>query len=133
MNTISRPEPNRRAPSALLAMVCTGSLLTMACASVPPPTDEVAVSTAAVAHAAGAGAPLLAPQEMSSAREKLERANAAMTAKDYTGARLFAQQALVDAQLAESRAESAKARKAADEVQEASRALREEMNRKASQ
>ena len=130
MNTISQPDKNRRGPLALFAMVCTGSLLAVACASVPPPTDDVAVSTAAVAHAVGAGAPALAPEEMRNAREKLERANAAMTAKDYTGARLFAQQAQVDAQLAESRAESAKARKAADEVQEASRALREEMARK---
>lgn len=77
------------------------------------------------------GAPELAPAEMRSARDKMDRANAAMSAKDYELARLLAEQAQADAQLAVTRARSAKAQKAAAAVQEDSRVLREEIERKA--
>ena len=118
--------------SHTLLLAATGalSLLLAACASTPPPTSEIAVSAAAVAHAAGAGAPAGAPAEMRSARDKLARANLAMTNKDYAEARTLALEATADAQLAEARTEAAKSRKAADEVAEASRVLREEMARK---
>jgi hypothetical protein len=53
-----------------------------------------------------------------------------MAAKDYDRARSLAEQAQVDAQLAGSKARSAKAQKAALAVQDDSRALREELDRK---
>ena len=80
-------------------------LMVAACASMPPPTSELAVSTAAVAHAAGAGANEAAPIDMTSARDKLARANKAMT-------------------------DAARASKAAAAVQADSEALREELARK---
>jgi hypothetical protein len=100
------------------------------CASTPAPTEQVAVSTAAVAHAVSAGGTESAPTEMRTAREKLDRANVAMAAKDYDRARSLAEEAQVDAQLAETKAHSTKAQKAADELQEDSRVLREEINRR---
>jgi hypothetical protein len=57
------------------------------------------------------------------------RANQAMAAKDYPTALTLSQQAQLDAQLAEAKTESAKAGKSAQALQEASRALREEMAR----
>jgi hypothetical protein len=117
--------------ACLTALAVGGAILVAACATPKPPTDQVAVATAAVAHAAAAGSTELAPVEMRTAREKLGRANAAMTAKDYDTASVMAQQSLVDAQLAEAKTESARAQKSADESREAARALREEMNRKA--
>ncbi len=102
-----------------------------ACASPPMPTDQIAVSAAAIAHAEAAGGQTLAPAEMGMARDKMRRANLAVAAQTPTEARRLAQQAQLDALLAEAKAESAKAQKAADEVQAASRALREEMGRKA--
>jgi hypothetical protein len=113
------------------ALAGTAALLMAACASTPPPTDQMAVSTAAVAHAVGAGSTELAAADLKMARDKLDRAHVAMTAKDYDLARSLAQEAQVDAQLAEARANSAKAQKAADELQEGRRVLREEMERKA--
>lgn len=107
------------------------TLAVAACASTPPPTEQLAVATAAVTHAGAAGAQALAPTEMDAARDKLRRANLAMATQDHGLARQLAQQAQVDALLAEAKAESLRARKAADEVQAASRALREEMGRKA--
>jgi hypothetical protein len=90
----------------------------------------MAVATAAVAHAAAAGGSEFAPVEMRMARDKLQRANVAMTAKDHGTADTLAEQAQLDAQLAEAKAESARARKAADALNEGSRVLREELDRK---
>ena len=88
------------------------------------------MSTAAVANATAAGSTELAPAEMTSARQKLDRANAAMAAKDYPLALALAQQSQVDAQLAEAKARSTQTSQAAAELQEASRVLREEIARK---
>ena len=100
------------------------------CASVPAPTEQLAVSKAAVANAVGAGGTEFAPAEMRTAQEKLDRANQAMAAKDYERARWLAGQAQVDAQLAVAKARSAKAQKAAFALQEDNRVLREELDRK---
>jgi len=100
------------------------------CASVPAPTEQLAVSKDAVANAVGAGGPEFAPAEMRTAQEKLDSANKAMAAKDYERARWLAEQAQVDAQVAVAKARSAKAQKAAYALQEDSRVLREELNRK---
>jgi Domain of unknown function (DUF4398) len=113
---------------AAVAMLAT--LFIAACASTPPPTAQVAVSNAALANAVSAGGPELAADEMRVARAKLERANAAMVAKDYAMAGMLAREAEVDALLAASRARSAKAQKAAAAVQEGSRVLTEELQRK---
>jgi hypothetical protein len=66
---------------------------------------------------------------MSLARDKMARAEQAVTAKEYERALVLAQQAQLDAQLAEAKAETVKSRKAADALVDASRALREEMSR----
>jgi uncharacterized protein YaiL (DUF2058 family) len=102
-----------------------------ACASTPPPTAQMAVSAAAVSRAAGAGAPAGAPVEMSTARDKMAQANLAMSNKDYDKARMLALEAQNDAQLAEAKTETAKANKAAAEMQESTRVLSEELARKA--
>lgn len=113
----------RLAGAALLA-VCAG------CASQKTPaTADVAASRAAVDSAAIAGAGELAPDEMQAARDKLMRANQALTAKDYGVARDLATQASADAKLAQSKANSAKASSAADELQQSIRVLREELDR----
>ncbi len=105
-------------------------LLAAGCSSMKTPaTADVAVSRAAVESAAGAGAAELAPQEMNSAREKMMRANQALAAKDYPLARDLAAQAQADAKLAQSKAGSAKATSAADEINENIRVLREELDR----
>lgn len=94
-----------------------------------PATADVAVSKAAVDNAVGAGGAEFAPIEMNAAREKMRLANAAMAAKDYPLAIELANQAQVDAKLAQSKANSAKAQAAADALQEDIRIMREEFNR----
>ena len=106
------------------------TIFTAGCSSLKAPaTADVAVSKAAVDNAAGAGGTEFAPMEMSSAREKLVLANAAMKAKDYKLASDLANQAQVDAKLAQSKASSAKAQTAADALQDDIRVLREELFR----
>lgn len=107
----------------LAALIITG------CASVAPPTNQIAATKTAVSNAVNAGGTEFAPAEMRSARDKLELAVKAMAEEKYENARLLAEQAEVDAQLATSIAQSAKAEKAAATVQEDSRVLREELNR----
>jgi hypothetical protein len=104
--------------------------VTAGCASVTPATERIAISKVAVDNAIDAGGPEFAPAEMKSARDKLARANLAMAEKNYEGARWFAEQAQVDADLAASKSRTAQAQKAAFAVQEDSRVLREELERK---
>lgn len=113
------------------AVLCgTALVLTVGCSSLKTPaTADVAVSKAAVDNAAGAGGAQFAPAEMSSAREKMARANQAMAAKDYKLAVDLAAQAQADAKLAQGKANSAKAQAAADALQDDIRVLREELDR----
>jgi hypothetical protein len=100
------------------------------CASVPPPTEQMAVSKSAIANAASAGGTEYAPVEMKAAQDKMESANRAMAKEDYENARWLAEQAQADARLAEKKAQAAKAQKASSAMQDDLRVLREELNRK---
>jgi hypothetical protein len=130
MNKPLQRAPHRSAAPFALGAALAGSILLGACASTPPPTEQMAVSEAALGHALGAGAVALAPAQMRSAQDKLHRASVAMIAKDHDSARMLAEQAQVDAQLAEVMARSSKATQASDAVRDGSRALREEIERK---
>lgn len=100
------------------------------CASTPAPTEQMAVSRAAVNNASSAGGSEFAPLQLKSAMEKMNAAERAMAAEDYVLARQLAEQAQVDAQLAAAVARSAKAQKAANTMQEDIRVLRQEIDRK---
>jgi Domain of unknown function (DUF4398) len=100
------------------------------CASIPPPTEQMAVSKSAIANAISAGGSEYAPVEIKTAQEKMDRANRAMQKEEFEDARRLAEEAQADARLAEKKAQSAKAQKAASVTQDDIRVLREEMNRK---
>jgi Sec-independent protein translocase protein TatA len=99
--------------------------------NIPPPTQKVALSEAAINQAEASGAVEFAPVEMRSAREKLTQARAAMTQEENKKALQLAEQAEVDAQLAEAKARTAKAQKTVDELQESIQILKREIERKA--
>lgn len=128
MNNTSDPRQRRLRMVLLLASL---PLLAVACASVPPPTADMAVSEAALSHALSAGALEGAPTEMGQARDKMARARTALSAGDHELALTLSRQAQADARLAEAKTQAAKAEKAAAVLREDSRALREEMDRKA--
>ena len=110
--------------SAILASV----LLIAGCSGIPP-TEQIAVSKAAVNTASSAGGTQFAPVPMRTAMEKMDAAERAMVTKDYPLALRLAEQAQVDAQLAASTARSIKAQNAASELQESNRVLRQEIDR----
>ena len=130
-NPSTRPITQRSALRMTLGVAAAASVLALAaCATTPPPVEQMAVANAALAHAVAAGSVEMAPAEMAVARDKMTRASQAMATKDHDTALALAQQAALDAQVAEAKTESLKARKSAMAVQEAGRALREEMARK---
>ncbi len=100
------------------------------CASLPRPTEQIAVSNAAITNAVRAGGVEYAPVEMKSAQDKMVLANRAMEKEDYENARWLAEEAQADARLAEKTAQSAKAQRAAVALSDDIRVLREEINRK---
>ena len=102
-------------PSAMLAMLAVPVLAVSlsGCSSVPPPVEQIAVSRTAVERASSSpNAVDAAPVDLQQARQKLERAQRAMTERDYVLARRMAEQADVDARVAESRASSARGERA---------------------
>jgi predicted S18 family serine protease len=113
-----------------LGAIIFAAVFVAGCAGVPPPKEQMAVSKAAIANAVSAGGAEYAPVEMRSAQEKMDRAARAMEKEDYDVARSLAEQAQADARLAETKAGSAKAQKAASAMQEDNRVLREELARK---
>ena len=110
------------------AIACA-AVVVAGCAGIAPPTEQMAVSKSAIANAVSAGGSEYAALEMRAAQEKMDRANRAMNKEDYENARRLAEEAQVDARLAEKKAQSAKAQKAASVTQDDIRVLREEINR----
>jgi Domain of unknown function (DUF4398) len=114
----------------VLGAVGCAAVVIAGCASIPPPKEQMAVSKSAIANAVSAGGSEYAPVEMRAAQEKMDRATRAMEKEDYENARTLAEEAQVDARLAEKKAQSAKAQKAASVMQDDIRVLREEISRK---
>jgi Domain of unknown function (DUF4398) len=124
------PTTRSRLSLARLCGMGALSLFLAACASTPVPVAQMALSTAALDQAVAAGASEHAPTDLRAARDHLDRARLALQADDRTLALTLAQEAQVDAQLAEARSHAAKATLAARSVKDGDRILKEEMGRK---
>ena len=114
-----------RALTAVLVATVLGG-----CASTPVPVEDMAVAEAAVQRASTATTRESAAPELKVAVDKLASARSALAAGDRSAARQWAQQATLDAQVAELRAQSVRSMKAATESEAAAAVLREEINRK---
>jgi hypothetical protein len=114
-----------RAATACVAI----AVVLAACASTPIPNEKIAVAKASVQRAEQSGAPELAPVEMAAAREKLARAEKAAADREAQPATLLAEQANVDARLAEATAEQQRSHKAAMEFDASMQALSNESMR----
>jgi Domain of unknown function (DUF4398) len=112
-----------------VSLVCSALCGAAGCSSVSPPVDKIAAADLAVRQAETSTASQYAPLPLRMAREKLEAARRAMDEEEYQDARRLAEQALVDAQLAQETAASAKARAAAEELQQSIETLRQEAQR----
>jgi Domain of unknown function (DUF4398) len=88
------------------------------CAQAPVADEALAAAELAVARARSAGAEGHAPAELTRAEEKLQAARAAVRAQAHGRARALAEQALVDAELAEVQAQAVQARASAKRLRQ---------------
>ena len=112
-----------------LAAVLASAAAVASCASTPPPTEQLAAARAMVGQALPVAEREAGP-ELGSAQSKLARAEDAMQRGEYEAARRYAEQAEVDAKLAWTSAESARAQRAAAEVEQGIQTLRRELDRR---
>ena len=112
---------------AVLLAVFAAAALSACATQGDAPKEQMAVANSAVDSAAGNAAE--APAELSSARDKLNRANAAMARKDYVQARHLADEAAADAALAQATARTARSSRALAEVRESIQQLQTQLNR----
>jgi hypothetical protein len=97
----------------LAAFLATG-LFAIGCASVPAPKAEVAKADLAYRKAEAVNAAELAPLDARLAREKMEKAKLAMSKGNNQEARWLAEEAEVDALVAEAKARSTRVQRATD-------------------
>jgi hypothetical protein len=118
------------------SIAVAAALFMSACAStpeIPPPTELIAVSRAAITTASSAGATEFAPVQLKSAMDKMDSAERAMGAKDYGLARKLAEEAQVEARFASAATQTGKAEKAASALHESDHVLKKELDRNATQ
>jgi hypothetical protein len=110
------------------ALLLCGTFGLSGCAGKPPTPATAAMSQAelAVQRASQTTAPQHASLELYKAQQQLQEAQAAMHDKEYTEARRLAENALVNAQLAEAKAEAEQIRQAAVALQQSIQSLRQE-------
>jgi hypothetical protein len=111
---------HRLAAAAGVAVFLSG------CASSPVADEKIAVAKASVQRAEQSGAPQAAPVELASARDKLTQAEKANTDRNLKPANQLADQANIDAQVAEATAQQQRSRKAAMEFDASMQTLRQE-------
>ena len=96
------------------------------CTSATPPTEEMAAAKLAVRQVQNSPAQTHAPAEVRQARNKLAAADRAMNQEQYTEARRMAEQAVVDAQLADAKTDAAISLTSLDTIEQTVEALESE-------
>ena len=103
--------------------------LTAGCASKEPPLQTFGQAQEAINQASQSKAPEYSTGELAAARAKLAQADTELQLGNYTVARRLSEQAMVDAQLAEVRAEAQADIEAAQALQTSIQTLRQEINK----
>jgi hypothetical protein len=119
---------SRRLTKCVAAFAVTVVALA-ACASNPVADEKIAVAKASLQRAEASGAPEFAPVELAIARDKLAAAEKANADRKLQPANMLAEQANVDAELAEATAQEHRSHKAAMEFDTSMQALRQESMR----
>lgn len=104
------------------------AIVFISCGSTKPPSEDITRAENTIKQAEQIGAQNYAPLELREARQKLERANKLVEEEKYEEAKRMADQAEIDAELAEAKTLSEKAQKAVHELRESIKALREEIS-----
>ena len=103
--------------------------LVAACGTTNPPSQQLTETQMVIQQAEQLGAEDYAPLEIRNAKIKLGLAREAVEAKEYEKAIRLAEQARVDAELAQAKAQSGKAEKEVAELRESIRVLKAEIER----
>ena len=103
---------------------CTLAFAIVACASAPLPTDKLEIAKTSLARAEQAQAAQYAQIELDQARNKLAAAQSAIEKRDAQAASRMADQADVDAQLAETTARARQQEQRADDMDASLRDMR---------
>ncbi len=103
--------------------------LLTACGSTSPPNQQLTETQMVIQQAEQLGADDYAPLEIREAKIKLGLAREAVEAKEFDKAIRLAEQARVDAELAQAKAQSGKAEKTVAELRESIRVLKAEIER----
>ena len=111
---------------AVLAVIV--GILAVGC-STPPvkPDDKIAVAKEAINRARMVNANEYAPLDLKFAEDKLKEATDAMAKQDYETARIKAEAAALDANLAETKSRAAKQKKITEDMQDDVDKLRKEV------
>jgi hypothetical protein len=113
-------------PATVLASVLAAGLVAGCASSPTAPREELAAAELAVQQVQGTAASQYAPDDVRQASNKLDAAEEAMRREDYLEARRMAEQALVDAQLADARADAAQSGEVVAQSEESIEALERE-------
>ncbi|MBA1431043.1 DUF4398 domain-containing protein [Pseudomonas fluorescens] len=97
------------------------------CASTPPPTEKISLARDAVGRALAAQATQFAPLEMKTAQDKLARMEQAFGEKHYVEVDALAEQIEVDANLAETKANTVRKQQVLKQAREGIQVLKQEM------
>jgi len=116
--------PHQRVVAALAV-----ALFLAACASNPAADEQIAVAKQSIARAEQSGAPQAAPNELAAARDKLAQAQKANESHTLPLATQLAEQANVDAQVAEATALQQRSHKAAADFDASMQTLQQESQR----
>jgi len=115
-------------------IVAAFSLVSLAaCSSDPAPRQDLGSAEQAVSQARAQDAPQYAPKAFGKAHGKLAQAQEALKKGDHARARRLADEAAVDAELAQATAESTKNRAELDEIQRSIKALKSQVHAMAAQ
>ncbi len=99
------------------------------CSSKSVPMDTISSAESAINRASENKAEVYAPLELRIAKEKFEKAKELLKDKKYEEAKMLAEEAEVDARLAEEKSRTKEAKKIADEILDSINALKEEIKR----
>jgi hypothetical protein len=113
-------------PRTLVAALILGTFGIWGCTNTKPPTDMITQTEAEIDKAKDLGAQEHAPVELLDAEDKLAKAKSAIDQQQYAKAENILEEALIDAEYAAVKSQSAKAKSAAGTVDEDMETLREE-------
>jgi hypothetical protein len=114
------------------ALIIFGALVIGGCASKFAAVEKIANVEITIKLARGSNAITYAPLELKFAEDKLLKAKTAIQNGEFEDAQIIAEKALADAQLAEAKSQSEKAKMLAQEMRESINVLRREVNRQQS-